>query len=99
MGKDGVTLTFQLINNIYQNGEWSRDFIEVTRIALKKKPKATNCSNLYTIIIITHTAKIVMTLSKRIEEKTENLLGEHQFGFGPRKETRDAIGMLRIISE
>jgi hypothetical protein len=33
------------------------------------------------------------------EKKTEDLFGENQFGFEPRKGTRDAIGMLRIISE
>jgi hypothetical protein len=31
----------QVINNLYETGEWLKDFIEVTMIALKKKPKAT----------------------------------------------------------
>jgi hypothetical protein len=35
----------QLINSIHVTGEWPRDFIEVTMIALKKKPKATKCSD------------------------------------------------------
>jgi hypothetical protein len=35
----------QLINSIHVTGEWARDCIEVTMIALKKKPKATKCSN------------------------------------------------------
>jgi hypothetical protein len=87
--KDGLTLTFQLIRNIYQNGEWPRDFTEVRMITLKKKPKAANCS---TTNVIAHTAKIVMTtIRRRIEEKTEDLLGDYQFGFGPRKGTRDAL--------
>jgi hypothetical protein len=34
----------QLNNNIYVNGEWPRDFVEVTIIVLKK-PKATKCSS------------------------------------------------------
>jgi hypothetical protein len=38
-------------------------------------------------------------LRRRIERKTEDALGEDQFGFRRGKGTRDAIGMLRIISE
>jgi hypothetical protein len=42
---DGLKLITQLINSIYVTGEWPRHFIEVTMIALKKKPKATKCSD------------------------------------------------------
>jgi len=35
-------LMTQLINIIYGNGQWPKDFIEVTVIALKR-PKATKC--------------------------------------------------------
>ena len=38
-------------------------------------------------------------LRRRIEKKIEDVLGEDQFEFGRGKGTRDAIGMLRIISE
>jgi hypothetical protein len=41
----------------------------------------------------------VRILRRRIERKTEDVLGEDQFGFRRGKGTRDAIGMLRIISE
>jgi hypothetical protein len=68
--------------------------------ALKKKPKATKCSDYRTISLIAHAAKIVgRILRRRIEWKTEDELGEEQFGFRRGKATRDAIGMLRIISE
>jgi hypothetical protein len=72
--------------------------MEVTVITLKK-PQATKCSDHSTISLIAHTAKIVaMILRGRIEKKIEDVLGD-QFGFRIRKGTRDAIGMLRIISE
>jgi hypothetical protein len=45
LGEDGLKLMERLINNIYVTGEWPRDFIEVTMIALKKKPKATKYSD------------------------------------------------------
>jgi retron-type reverse transcriptase len=69
-------------------------------ITLKKKPQATKCSDHPTISLIAHTAKIVAKiLRRRIEKKTEDVLGEDQFGFRRGKGTRDAIGKLRIISE
>jgi hypothetical protein len=74
--------------------------MEVTMIALKKKPQTAKCSDHCTISHIAHTAKIVAKiLRRRIEKKTEDVLGEDQFGFRRGKGTRDATGMLRIISE
>jgi hypothetical protein len=69
LGEDGLRLMTKLINSIYSyvTGERPRDFIEVTTIALKTKPKATKCSDHRTISIIAHAAKIVArTLRRRI---------------------------------
>ena len=69
-------------------------------IALKKKPQATKCSDHRTISLISHTTKMVAKiLRRRIEKKIEDVLGEDQFGFRRGKGTRDAVGMMRIISE
>jgi len=68
-------------------------------IALKKKPQAAKCSDHRTISLIAHTAKVVAKIfRRRIEKKIEDVLGD-QFGFRRGKRTRDATGMLRIISE
>jgi hypothetical protein len=40
---DGLNLLIQLINNIYESGEWPKDFTSVTMVVLKKKPKARKC--------------------------------------------------------
>jgi hypothetical protein len=69
-------------------------------IVLKKNPQATKCRDRRTISLIAHTAKIIAKmLTRRMEGKIEDVLGEDQFGFGKGKGTMDAIGMLRIISE
>jgi hypothetical protein len=100
LGEDGLRLMTQLINSVYVTGEGPRDLIEVTMIALKKKPEATKYSDNRTISIIAHAAKIVARiLRRRIERKTEDVLGEEEFGFRRGKGTRDAFGMQRIISE
>ena len=69
-------------------------------IALKKKTQATKCSDLRTISLIAHTAMIIAKiLRRRIERKIEAVLGEDQFGFRRGKGIRDAIGIMRIITE
>jgi hypothetical protein len=52
-------------------------------------------------VTIAHGAKILARIRRRrrIERKTEDVLGEDQFGFRRGKGTRDEIGMLIIISE
>ena len=68
-------------------------------IALKKKTKATKCSDCRTISLIAHTAKIIAKILRgRIEKKMEDVLGEDHFGFRRRKGTRYPIGMMRIIT-
>jgi hypothetical protein len=100
MREGGLKIMTKLINTIYETGEWPKDFTQVTMIALKKKPQATKCSDHCTISHIAHTAKIVAKiLRRRIEKKIKDVLGEDQFGFRRGKGTRDATGILRIISE
>jgi hypothetical protein len=60
----------KLIDTIYETGEWHKDFMEVTMIALKKKPQATKCIDYREIDLIAHSAKIVAKiLRKRIKKK------------------------------
>jgi len=100
LGEGGLKILTKLINTIYENGEWPKDFTEVTMIALKKKTQATKCSDHRTISRISHTAKVIAKiLRRRIERKIEDVLGEDQLGFRRRRGTRDAIGMMRIIAE
>jgi hypothetical protein len=59
-----------LINTNHETGKWTKDFTEVTMIALKKKPQATKCSDHRTVSLIAHRAKIAaMILRRRIEKK------------------------------
>jgi hypothetical protein len=74
LGEDGLRLMTQLINKIYESGEWRKDFIEVTNVCSKE---VTKYSDHRTISVIAHTAKIVArALRRRIERKIEGVLGE-----------------------
>ena len=69
-------------------------------IFFKKKPQGTKCNDHRTINLIAHTAKIRAKILRRtIERKIEDVLGEDKFGFRRGNGTRDAIGMMRIITE
>jgi len=93
LGDGGLKIMTKLINTIYETGEWPKDFMEVTMIALNKKPQGTKCNDNRTISLIEHTAKIVTKiLRRRIEKNIEEVLGEDQFGFRRGKGTRDAMG-------
>ena len=45
LGDVGLKIMTQLINTIYETGEWPRYIMEVTMIALKKRPQATKCND------------------------------------------------------
>ena len=93
LGEGGLKIMIKLSSTIYNTEEWPQDFTEVTMIALKKKTKATKCSDYRTISLIAHTAKIITkTLRRSIEKKIENVLGEDQFGFRRGKGIRDQSG-------
>jgi len=71
LGEGGLKILTKLINTIYETGEWSKDFTEVTMIALKKKKQATKFSDHRTISLIAHTGKI---MAKVMYKYTLNIL-------------------------
>jgi hypothetical protein len=46
LGEGGLKIMRKLINTIYETGEWSKDFTEVTMIALKKSHKLQNAATI-----------------------------------------------------
>ena len=42
---DGLKIMTQLISNTHETKKWSKDFVTVATISLKKKPKAAKCSD------------------------------------------------------
>jgi len=77
LGEDGVRVVTQLINNVYETGEWPKYFTAFTMIALKMEPKATKCIDHCTVSLMAHTAKIVLRILQiRMERKIKNILRE-----------------------
>jgi hypothetical protein len=63
--KDLLTLKSQLITNIRETRDWSKDFIDAIMNALKKKPIATKYSNYHTNSLTAHAAKMVVRILTR----------------------------------
>ena len=96
---DVLELLTEWHNNKYAIGEWSKDFIDVTTMALKKNPKATKCTDHRTSSLNAHTSNVAVTIfGRRREMKIENVTGDN-FGFGRGNGTMGAIGMLKIASK
>jgi len=62
----------------------------------RKNQKLQYAVNTAQFSLISHTAKV---RRRRIEKKTEDVVGEDQFGFRRGKGTRDTDGLLRMISQ
>jgi len=89
-----------MCKKMYDTGEWPEDFMKVIMIPLQKKQSATDCADYRTISLISHASKILLKiLTKRIESKAKDYIGKNQFGFRKGYGTRDAIGIMRMLSE
>ena len=98
---DGATAKLvELCKEIYEKGKWPYDFQKTMMIPLQKKVNATACEDYRTISLITHGSKILpRVLAKRLETKAEDYIGKNQFGFRKGHGTREAIGVMRMLSE
>ena len=45
LGDSGLKIMTALVNKIYMNGDWPKDFLDVTMISLPKKNQAKKCSD------------------------------------------------------
>ena len=86
--------------DIYQGGVWPKDFLQSVLVPLEKKKNAFRCEDFRTISLISHASKVVLRiLARRLEKKSEEYMGNDQFGFRKERGTRDAIGVVRCLAE
>ena len=99
-GKKGIKTITNLVTKIYETGEFSEDFLMSIFITIPKSPKAIKCEDHRTISLISHSCKILLNIFKgRITPLIESNLSESQLGLRKGNGTRNAIYMLRTISE
>jgi hypothetical protein len=112
-GLDGITAEFwkslgkrvtrelvELCQQMYRQGVWPEEFTKTVMIPLPKKVNATECSDYRTISLIPHASKILLKiLTQRIAGKAKEYISKTQFGFRKGLGTREAIGVMRMMSE
>ena len=111
-GMDGISAEFlislrgevkekfvELCQLIYRDEAWPKDFLQSVMIPIEKK-NVVRCEGFRTISQISLASKVVLRiLAKRIKSKSEEFLGKDQFGFRSGRGTRDAVGVMRCLSE
>ena len=74
--------------------------MKTTMIPLQKKSNACECKDHRTVSLISHASKIILRiLTQTIEAKAKDFIGKTQFGFRKGRGTREAIGVMRMLSE
>ena len=96
----GIDMLTDFLNAIYDSGEIPSDLSKSIFIALPKKPGATECESHRTISLMSHITKILLKiLMARMRNKITPEIAEEQCGFVKDKVTRNAIYMIRTLTE
>ena len=96
----GIYMLPDFLNAIYDSGEIPSDLSKSIFIALPKKPGATECESHRTISLMNHITKILLKIRMaRMRNKITPEIAEEQYGFVKDKGTRNAIYMLRTLTE
>ena len=97
MGVDRLT---KIINKIYDDGTFPDELGRSIFITLPKKPGAVDCEQYRTISLICHITKIILRiLLLRARSRITPMVGREQFGFVKDAGTRNAIFLVRNITE
>ena len=100
LGKRATRELVELCQQMYRQGVWPEEFTKIVMIPIPKKVNATECSDYRTISLIPHASKILLKiLTQRIEGNAKEYISKTQFGFRKGLGTREAIGVMRMMSE
>ena len=99
-GEQSEEVIHTLLNKIWEDGKWPRQWKRSVYIPLYKKGDPMLCSNYRTIALISHTSKILLKIiQKRLEPIMERALPVEQAGFRKARGTRDHISNVRRLME
>lgn len=99
-GDIGIRKLTELANEFYNNGFLPDELCRSTFIAIPKKSNSVDCKDYRTISLISHVTKIILkVLLMRAREKIKARISEEQFGFKEDSGCRNAIFVLRMLSE
>ena len=90
----------KLANTIYEDGNLTEEMCKSIFITIPKKPGTLECNKHRTISIMSQITKIILrVIMERVRAKIRGEVAEEQYGFVEGKGTRNAIFILRMLSE
>ena len=97
---DAVKVLHSICQQIWKTQEWSQDWKRSVFIPLPKKGNAKECSDYYTIALISHASKVMLKILKvRLQQYVNHELPDVQAGFRKGRGTRGQIANIRWIME
>ena len=97
--KDDAVSAALNIQQIWKTQQWPQDWKRSVFIPIPKKGNVKECSNCYTIALISHANKMMLKIPQaRLQQYMNNELLDVQAGFRKDRGTRDQIANIRWIS-
>ena len=97
---DAVKGLHSVCQQIGKTQQWPQDWKKSVFIPISKKGNAKECSNYYTIAVISHASKVMLKiLQARLQQYVNCELPDVQAGFRKGRGTRDQIANIRWIME
>ena len=87
---DAVKMLHSICQQIWNTQHWPQDWEKSIFIPVAKKGNAKECSNYYTIVLISHASKVMLkSLQARLQQYVNRELPDVQAGFRKGRGTRD----------
>ena len=97
---DVVKVLHSICQHIWKTHQWPQDWKRSVFVPIPKKGNAKECSNYYTIALISHASKVMLKiLQARLQQYMNYELPDLQAGFRKGRGTRDQIANIRWIIE
>ena len=97
---DAVKALHSICQQIWKKQQWAQDWKSSVFIPIPKKDNAKECSNYYTMALISHASKVMLKiLQARLQQYVKHELPDVQAGFRKGRGTRDQIANIRWVTE
>ena len=95
---DAMKVLQSICQQIWKTQQWPQDWKRSVFIPISRKGNAKECSNYFTIALISHASKVMLkTLQSRLQQYVNCELPDVQAGFRKHRGTRDQIANNRWI--
>ena len=89
-----------ICQHIWKIQQWPKDWKKSVFIPIPKKGSAKECSNYLTIVLVSHTSKVMLKIFlARLQQYVNRELPDVQAGFRKGRETRNQIANIRWTIE